>query len=218
MSQSIDFEKARRRMVEHDLAARDITDARVLEAMGRAPRERFVWDVDLRQAYADHPVRIGEDQTISQPYMVALMTQLMALKGEEKVLEIGTGSGYQTAILAELSREVYTVERFQSLSTRAAERLAEFGHGNVRFRVGDGTLGWPDHAPYDGIMVTAGAPSVPDSLKSQLAEGGRLVVPVGGRHGQTLLLIVRRGEGFEQIDGISCVFVKLIGDEGWPRE
>ncbi len=218
MPSNIDFEKARLRMVERDLAGRDVSDPRVLEAMGRVPRERFVWEVDGREAYADHPVRIGEGQTISQPYMVALMTQLLALKGDERVLEIGTGSGYQTAILAQLSREVFTVERHAALSGRAADVLRELGYENVHYLVADGTRGWAEQAPYDGAIVTAGAPSVPESLRKQLADGGRLVVPVGSLHAQTLKVIYRRGDGFETRDSIPCVFVKLIGEEGWAEE
>jgi protein-L-isoaspartate(D-aspartate) O-methyltransferase len=216
-NREIDFEKARERMVGRDLAARDIVDARVLEAFRRVPRERFVWDTDLAQAYADHPLRIGEGQTISQPYMVALMTQWLALEGRERVLEIGTGSGYQTAILAELAREVLTVERFASLSEKAREVLTGLGYANVRFRVGDGTLGWPEEAPFDGIIVTAGAPGVPGPLKKQLADGGRLVVPVGDTHGQDLLVVTRKGGRCETKSVCPCVFVRLVGEEGWPE-
>jgi len=216
--EDIDFAAARRRMVERDLAARDITDRRVLAAMGRVPREKFVWGVDLGQAYADHPLRIAEGQTISQPYIVALMTQLLALTGDERVLEIGTGSGYQTAILAGLAREVLTIERHEALYEGAAARLAGLGFGNVAFRIGDGTLGWPERAPFDGVIVTAGAPRVPERLRGQLADGGRLVVPVGDRHGQRLVVVTRRGEAFEERDSIPCVFVKLVGADGWPEE
>jgi protein-L-isoaspartate(D-aspartate) O-methyltransferase len=212
-----DFDKARGEMVERDLASRDVKDGRVLDAFRRVPRERFVWQAHLQEAYADHPLRIGEGQTISQPYMVALMTQCLKPAEAEKILEIGTGSGYQTAILAELAREVRTVERIESLSASARERLAALGYDNIRFRVGDGTLGWPEEAPFDGIIVTAGAPEVPASLKAQLAEGGRLVIPVGDRHGQDLLVVTRAGDEFETRSGCPCVFVKLIGEEGWPE-
>jgi len=211
-----DFDDAREKMVRRDLAARGITDERVLGAFRRVPRERFVWDVDSSDAYADHPLRIGEGQTISQPYMVALMTETLMLEGTEKVLEIGTGSGYQTAILAELVREVFTVERIAALSEKARSTLADLGYGNVRYRVGDGTLGWREEAPFDRIIVTAGAPSVPESLKGQLAEAGRLVIPVGGGHGQDLLIITREGDDFRTEKGTGCIFVKLIGEEGWP--
>jgi protein-L-isoaspartate(D-aspartate) O-methyltransferase len=202
-------------MVERDLAARDITDRRVLEAMGRIPRERFVWERDLSQAYADRPLRIGEGQTISQPYMVALMTQLLRLEGRERVLEIGTGSGYQTAVLAELAREVYTVERLAALSESAGARLKELGYMNVRFLVGDGTLGWEEHAPYDAVIVTAGAPSVPESLRRELAPGGRLVCPVGSRDSQRLEVVRRTPDGFATEGSIDCIFVRLVGAEGW---
>jgi len=211
-----DFDDEREKMVRRDLAARGITDERVLGAVRRVRRERFVWDVDARDAYADHPLRIGEGQTISQPYMVALMTEVLKLEGPEKVLEIGTGSGYQTAILAELAREVCTVERIEALSERARGTLADLGYENIRYRVGDGTLGWPEEAPFDRIIVTAGAPSVPESLKGQLAEAGRLVIPVGGGHGQDLLIVTREGDEFRTEKGTGCIFVKLIGEEGWP--
>jgi len=212
-----DFDEARAHMVKHDLAARDIADRRVLEAMGRVPRHEFVWDSSKDDAYADRPLRIGEGQTISQPYMVALMTQKMALTGGEKVLEIGTGSGYQTAILASLCVRVYTVERHASLSARASETLSRLGHGNIAYHVGDGTVGWADHAPYDAIMVTAGAPSVPEALSEQLAEGGRLVIPVGGTRGQDLTIVTRRDGELRTERSIGCIFVKLVGEQGWAE-
>jgi protein-L-isoaspartate(D-aspartate) O-methyltransferase len=211
----VDFAALREEMVRKDIAARGVTDARVLEAMRRVPRERFVWEVDRPEACADHPVRIGDGQTISQPYIVALMTQELALKGAESVLEIGTGSGYQTAILAELAREVYTVERFRSLSERAGEVLSGLGYANVRLRVGDGTLGWPEAAPFDRVIVTAGAPRMPEALRDQLADGGRLVVPVGGEGYQNLMLVTRDGDDFAERVVCGCSFVKLVGAEGW---
>jgi protein-L-isoaspartate(D-aspartate) O-methyltransferase len=171
--------------------------------------------VDLDEAYADHPLGIGCGQTISQPYIVALMTEMLGLAGDEQVLEIGTGSGYQTAILAELAAEVFTVERHEELSTRAQRALAAAGYANIRFRVGDGTVGWPEHASYGAILVTAGAPRVPASLKGQLADGGRLVAPVGGRAHQTLVKVTRRGAKFVEERGADCIFVKLIGEEGY---
>jgi protein-L-isoaspartate(D-aspartate) O-methyltransferase len=213
--EDVDFAELRAEMVRKDIAARGITDARVLDAMRRVPRERFVWQVDRAQACADHPIRIGEGQTISQPYIVALMTQELALSGSETVLEIGTGTGYQTAILAGLAREVYTIERFASLSERARELLAELGHANVRHRTGDGTLGWPEEAPFDRIIVTAGAPSVPATLRDQLAPRGRLVIPVGGEGYQDLMLVTREGEAFHERVVCGCSFVKLVGAEGW---
>lgn len=207
----------RRRMVERDLAGRGIKDKRVLEAMGRIPREDYVWDVDREEAYVDHPLRIGSGQTISQPYMVALMTEELALAGDEKVLEIGSGSGYQTAVLAELAAEVHTVERIRELSDYAEGKLRDHGYGNVRTHVADGTLGLPEQAPFDRIMVTAGAPEVPEALKEQLGEGGRLVIPVGPGSGQTLLTITRNGDAFRTKRGIPCIFVKLRGGQGWPE-
>lgn len=215
-SREADFDDEREKMVRRDIAARGITDERVLEAFRRVPRERFVWDVDMANAYADHPLRIGEGQTISQPYMVALMTDALGIEGPEKVLEIGTGSGYQTAILAELASEVCTVERIAALSEKAQATLADRGYANVRYRVGDGTLGWPEEAPFDRVIVTAGAPRVPEPLKLQLADGGRLVIPVGGGHGQDLFIVTREGEDFRTEKGTGCIFVKLIGEEGWP--
>ncbi|MHC4200963.1 MAG: protein-L-isoaspartate(D-aspartate) O-methyltransferase [Planctomycetota bacterium] len=211
-----DLDDKREKMVRRDLAARGITDERALGAFRRVRRERFIWDVDAREAYADHPLRIGDGQTISQPYMVALMTEALMIEGSEKVLEIGTGSGYQTAILAELAREVCTVERIAALSEKARATLADLGYGNIRYRIGDGTLGWPEEAPFDRIIVTAGAPRVPESLKGQLAEAGRLVIPVGGGHGQDLLIVTREGDEFRTEKGTGCIFVKLIGEEGWP--
>ncbi len=214
----LDFDKARAKMVRRDLAGRDIKDPRVLDAFARVGREKFVWDSDLADAYADHPLRIGESQTISQPYMVALMTQELELEGGERVLEIGTGSGYQTAILAELAREVYTIDRFRALSEKAQEELSESGCGNIHYRVGDGTLGWPEEAPFDRIIVTAGAPSVPESLKAQLSRRGRLVIPVGGKQSQDLLIVTRQEGEFPTRSTTGCIFVRLVGAEGWPEE
>ncbi len=230
----IDFDKAREEMVRRHLASRDITDERVLDAFRKVPRERFVWQVDAAQAYADHPLHIAEGQTISQPYMVAIMTQALALKGDEKVLEIGTGSGYQTAILAELAGrlgEVFTIERHASLSESARELLAGLGYENIRYRVADGTLGWPEEAPFDRIIVTAGSPRVPEPLKAQLApprgvapggeaediDGGLLAIPVGREGYQDLTLVTRHGDGFRERSAGGCSFVKLIGAEGWPE-
>ena len=206
----------RRRMVEKDLAGRGIKDERVLGAMRRVPREKFVWDVDCENAYADHPLRIGSGQTISQPYMVALMTEELGLTGAEKILEVGTGSGYQAAVLAELGSEVHTIERHGELSEFAREHLDELGYDNIRFHVGDGTLGLAAEAPFDRIIVTAGAPEVPEHLKEQLSpEGGRLVIPVGTASGQTLLTVTRKGDAFRTKTGIPCIFVKLVGEQGW---
>jgi protein-L-isoaspartate(D-aspartate) O-methyltransferase len=210
------FAQEREFMVTAQLACRDITDQKVLEVMGRVPREKFVPAELLDEAYADHPLSIGYGQTISQPYMVALMTQSLGLTGQEKVLEVGTGSGYQTAILAEVARVIYTVERVKELTERAKITLSELGYKNIRFLVGDGTLGWKEEAPFDRIMVTAGAPKVPPCLFAQLAEGGKMVVPVGAEFGQDLLIVEKReGKAKEKIV-CRCVFVKLLGEEGWP--
>ncbi|HUW61836.1 MAG TPA: protein-L-isoaspartate(D-aspartate) O-methyltransferase [Candidatus Bathyarchaeia archaeon] len=213
-----DFTDARNQMVDAQLAARGINDPRVLAAMRRVPRHLFVSD-DLRPyAYEDHPLAIGHGQTISQPYMVGIMTQVLGPGEGDRVLEIGTGSGYQSAVLAELSGEVVTVERNAMLAGRAAERLAELGYSNVRVIVGDGSEGWPDLGPYDRVMVTAGSPKVPEPLKAQLKEGGRLVCPVGSRELQTLWIVTRRGGAYELGSSINCVFVPLVGREGWAEK
>ena len=202
-------------MVRRDIAGRGIRDPRVLAAMEKIPRERFVGAAGRELAYADHPLGIGCGQTISQPYIVALMTEMLELCGGERVLEVGTGSGYQAAVLAELAAEVLSVERHAGLSESAGRLLAELGYRNVRLRVGDGTLGWPEQAPFEAIIVTAAAPAVPPSLKGQLADGGRLVIPVGGGFGQQLLGVRRQGDGFRETPGIPCVFVPLVGEEGY---
>jgi len=206
---------ARRRMVEEQLAARGIRDQRLLMAMQEVPRHLFVDEALRSQAYNDHPLGIGEGQTISQPYMVALMTDALGLAGGEKVLEIGTGSGYQTAILAKLCDWVYSVERLLALSRQAQRVLEQVGIFNVNLIVGDGTKGHAPEAPYDAIMVTAGAPQVPHPLLEQLKEGGRLVVPVGDRNMQTLMRLTRRGGEFISEDLGGCRFVNLIGEHGW---
>ena len=211
-----DFTKEREFMVTAQLASRNISDQRVLEVMGRVPREKFVLADSLGEAYADHPLSIGHGQTISQPYMVGLMTQSLGLMGEEKVLEVGTGSGYQTAILAELSRMVYTIERIGELTEGARAALSELGYKNIRFLVGDGTLGWEEKAPFDRIMVTAGAPKAPPSLLSQLADEGKMVTPVGGEFGQDLLVVEKSKGKVKEKVVCRCVFVKLLGEEGWP--
>lgn len=205
-------------MVEHQLRERGIRDPRVLDAMERIPRERFVPPELERVAYRDRALSIGLGQTISQPYMVAGMTEALHLTGSERVLEIGTGSGYQTAILAALARHVYTVERVAELSERARGILAALGLENISFRIGDGSLGWPEEAPFDAILVTAGAPEPPPSLLAQLEKhGGRLVIPVGGQGLQELLRIEPNGAGFTRTRLMGCRFVPLIGKEGWPE-
>lgn len=205
-------------MVREQLRARDITDERVLKILQRVPRHLFVPPSEAHRAYEDHPLSIGQGQTISQPYMVALMTQCLALGGWESVLEIGTGSGYQTAILSELAQAVFTVERFTELSEQSRKVLTALGYANVNFRVGDGSQGWPEHAPYDRIVVTAGAPQVPEALRMELADGGILVIPVGPEEGQNLLVIRRNHQEFEKKTVCACVFVKLVGQQGWPDD
>jgi protein-L-isoaspartate(D-aspartate) O-methyltransferase len=212
-----DYQKLRLTMVEEQLSRRGISDPRVLEAMSKVPRHLFVPEDYQGSAYEDRPLPIGEGQTISQPYMVAIMTQSLELKEREKVLEVGTGSGYQAAILAELARTVYTVERIPSLTQRARKVLADLGYENIFFRTADGSKGWPEEAPFDGIIVTAGAPDIPQSFKDQLAEGGRLVIPTGPRYTQTLFKLTREGTRFVEEDVTGCVFVPLVGDHGWKE-
>jgi len=209
------YETARARMVEEQLVQRGVTDERVLAAMRRVPRHLFV-EVPLRdRAHGDHPLPIGEEQTISQPYIVGFMTQLLELRGQEKVLEVGTGSGYQTAVLAELARRICTIERLPRLAERARALLEQLGHDNVWVRVGSGTLGWPDQAPFDRILVTAGGPSIPPPLFQQLGEGGRMVVPVGDVANQTLTVVEKvHGEMKTRLCG-DCKFVKLVGKYAW---
>jgi len=212
----VEFAIARERMVADQLRARGITDPRVLTAMGRGPRHRFVEEALAARAYGDYPLPIGEKQTISQPYMVALMTQALELVGGERVLEVGTGSGYQTAILAELATKVYSVERIRSLADRARAILEELGYYNVLIRVGDGTLGWREEAPFDAVLVTAAAPEVPAPLVEQLKAGGRLVIPVGGSTAQVLKCLVKEPDGLvRESELVGCVFVKLVGEQGW---
>lgn len=204
-------------MVDRQLRSRGIKDERVLAAMVKVPRHRFISDAHGESAYGDHPVPIGAGQTISQPYMVAIMTQCLALKGDEKVLEIGTGSGYQAAVLAECAREVWSVERIPSLADAARAALDELGYSNVHVVIGDGTLGWPEQAPYDAILVTAGAPRIAPSWVEQVAPGGRIAVPIGDRFAQTLVSCIKYGDRIEQHDICSCVFVPLIGEQGWEE-
>jgi len=204
-------------MVQEQLRPRGIRDERVLEAMEYVERHRFVEDTLKNSAYDDCALPIGEGQTISQPYMVALMTELLALKGDEKVLEIGTGSGYQTAVLSILAAEVYSVERIEPLASRANEILEELGCTNVHIVVSDGTLGLPGHSPFDGIIVTAGAPEIPQGYIQQLNMNGRLVIPVGNMYSQVLYKIIKTPEGTEKSVSTTCVFVPLVGKDGWPE-
>jgi protein-L-isoaspartate(D-aspartate) O-methyltransferase len=218
MEGSDDFAAARQRMVDEQLRSRDITDVRVLAAMLAVPRHLFV-PPDMRSfAYSDGPLPIGQGQTISQPYIVALMTQLLELEGYETVLEVGTGSGYQAAVLSHLAQHVHTIERSAELSELAREVLDRLGIENVSVRRGDGSGGLPEFAPYHGVIVTAAAPRVPPPLLDQLEDDGRLVVPVGSRDGQVLECWSRDGEDFHVERIAPVAFVPLIGDHGWPEE
>lgn len=207
--------QAQANMVERQLRGRGIRDERVLTAMGRIPRHLFLPEPLREWAYADRAVAIGEKQTISQPYMVALMTELLLLRPADRVLEIGTGSGYQTAVLAELAADVVTIERHAVLAARAQSLLHQLGYANVSVIVGDGTQGHIERAPYDAILVTAAGPQIPPTLEAQLAIGGRLVCPVGPREVQELVRVTRTPDGMHRERGIQCSFVPLIGEEGW---
>jgi protein-L-isoaspartate(D-aspartate) O-methyltransferase len=214
----IDFPKARLKMVEEQIVSRGIKDAKLIAAVKKIPRHLFVEEALQNQAYSDHPLPIGEKQTISQPYMVALITEALLLSGKEKVLEIGTGSGYQTAILAELSEKVFSIERIRSLAIRARKLLYELGYFNVEIKIFDGTFGWMEESPFDAIIVTAGSPDIPQPLIDQLAMGGRLVIPVGDAFVQDLFRVTKAEEGIKKEDLGGCRFVKLIGKYGWETE
>jgi protein-L-isoaspartate(D-aspartate) O-methyltransferase len=209
------YARERDRMVDEQLGARGITHARVQAALRRVPRHRFVQEALRDRAYGDHPLPIGEEQTISQPFIVGLMTSLLELSGREKVLEVGTGSGYQTAVLAELARRVCSIERLPRLAERARATLEALGYDNVWVRVGNGALGWPDEAPFDRIIVTAGGPSVPPPLVQQLAEGGRMVLPVGPADNQVLTIVENIGGEIRTSAHGECKFVKLVGKYAW---
>lgn len=214
------YKKQRTRMVESQIRARSISDERVLKVMETVPRHLFVDEGLMDQAYSDNPLPIGEKQTISQPYIVALMTQALELKGLERVLEIGTGSGYQTAILAKLADRVFSIERVAVLAARARKILDRLNCYNVAIRVGDGSYGWKEEAPFDAIITTAAAPQIPQHLVEQLAPGGRLVVPVGNRDVQTLYKLTRSVDNpaeFKKEDLGGCRFVSLIGESGWKE-
>jgi protein-L-isoaspartate(D-aspartate) O-methyltransferase len=212
--QSDSAKQLRARMVEEQLRARGVGDERVLAAMGKVPREAFVSADDAKNAYGDFPLPIGEGQTISQPYIVASMVEALEVRFEDRVLEVGTGTGYQAAILGELAQEVWTVERHAELADRAREILQRLGYANIHVVTGDGSLGLAEHAPYDKILVAAAAPRVPETLVAQLADGGRLVVPVGSRAEQQVL-VVRKGEETVVTPREGCRFVPLVGEQGW---
>lgn len=217
-AKAADLEALREAMVRDQIRARGIVSPRLLEAMLAVPRHEFVPEGYAELAYGDQPLPIGEGQTISQPFMVAAMLEALELTGGERVLEIGTGSGYQAALLARLAREVYTIETIAALAEAALERLERLGFSNVAVRVGDGTLGWPEKAPFDGIVVSAAAPRIPPPLLEQLAEGGRLVIPVGDERQQELWQVRRRGDQFPSQTLHYCRFVPLVGRYGWrPR-
>jgi len=210
------YDALRKRMVEAQLIARGISDERVLAAMLKVPRHLFVEEALRDRAYGDYALPIGEGQTISQPYMVAIMSELLELKGEEKVLEIGTGSGYQGAVLAELCRKVCTIERIGALAMRARKVLDLLGYSNVAVRNFDGTYGWRDEAPFDGIIVTAASPDIPQPLFEQLKEGGRMLIPVGDRMMQTLTVVTKKPGGKMELKGsVQCMFVPLLGAYGF---
>jgi len=213
----MDFEVLRERMVDEQLIPRGIRNARVLDAFRKVPRHIFVPDELSDSAYADYPLPIGKGQTISQPYMIALMTESLNLVPGEKVLEVGTGSGYQLAILLEILGQAYSVEKVQSLAEEASGTLKKAGYDNFSINVGDGTLGWEDEAPFDAILVTAAAPKAPDSLLGQLKYGGRMAIPVGGRFSQVLTLFRKEKTGLSVNEICGCVFVPLIGREGWEE-
>jgi protein-L-isoaspartate(D-aspartate) O-methyltransferase len=212
-----DFESERTRMIEEQLRGRGISDARVLQAFARVPRHTFVPEIVRSESYTDRALSIHCGQSISQPYMVATMLQVLHLRGHEKVLEVGTGTGYQTAILAELAAQIYTQERHRELLVGAKRRLDELGYSNVQFVLGDGALGMPSVAPFDAIVVAAAAPNPPEALVAQLADGGKLVVPVGSPTEQRLVAIIRHGEHTERREFGSCVFVPLVSPVAFPE-
>jgi protein-L-isoaspartate(D-aspartate) O-methyltransferase len=215
--EAIKYERQREEMVRHQLKSRGIKDPNVLQALGAVPRHLFVSEALREQAYGDYPLPIGEQQTISQPYIVAEMTQALELCKDDRVLEIGTGSGYQAAVLAEIVFRVYTIERIRALYIQARNLLDKLHYHNIVMRCSDGTAGWQDESPFDAIIVTAGAPKVPAKLLDQLVEGGRMIVPVGNQHSQDLIKIIKDKDGIHQSNLGGCRFVKLIGAQGWKE-
>jgi protein-L-isoaspartate(D-aspartate) O-methyltransferase len=212
------YQKQRLKMADSQIRARGIRDGRLLKAMETIPRHLFIDEALRDQAYSDNPLPIDERQTISQPYIVALMTEALELTGKEKVLELGTGSGYQTALLAELAERVFSIERIAALAARARKILDSLNYYNVAIRIGDGTYGWKEESPFDAIIVTAGAPDIPKILIEQLVVGGRMVIPVGGRHSQILMKVTRLSEDIGDLKKVNlggCRFVDLIGEYGW---
>lgn len=212
-----DFHIARKKMIEKEVVANGIRDPRVIDVMSRIPRHEFVDPGMAAQAYLDSPLHIGLKQTISQPFIVALMTESLGLKGTEKILEIGTGSGYQTAILAELGRRIFSIERVTTLSNRARKVLYRMAYNNVTLRIGDGSLGWPEEVPFDAIIVTASAPEIPKAYLDQLAENGVLVIPCGTETNQSLIRVRKQAGKFLEEKLTECRFVKLYGQYGWQE-
>lgn len=215
---SIIFERMREKMVSKQIASRGITDLNVLEAMSKVPRHLFVSEALMDQAYGDFPLPIGEQQTISQPYIVAEMTQALQLRKEDRVLEIGTGSGYQAAIIAEIVFRVYTIERIRSLFIKTRKLFDELHYHNIVTKYSDGTSGWEDESPFDAIIVTAGAPAIPETLVNQLAVGGRMVIPVGTQYSQELIKLIRDEKDVHKTYLGGCRFVKLVGEHGWRNQ
>ncbi|MDY6792257.1 MAG: protein-L-isoaspartate(D-aspartate) O-methyltransferase [Thermodesulfobacteriota bacterium] len=215
---SIKHKRQRKEMVKRQIVARGITDEKVITAMSNVPRHLFVSEALTDQAYGDFPLPIGEQQTISQPYIVAEMTQALQLGKEDRVLEIGTGSGYQAAIIAQIAYRVYTIERIHSLLLKARSLFDKLLYHNIITRYSDGTSGWADESPFDAIIITAGAPSIPQTLVNQLAVGGRMVIPVGDRYSQELIKLHREKNGIHKTNLGGCRFVKLIGEHGWREK
>ena len=209
------LEVKKKSMIDSQLKSRGISSFEVLRAMSVVPREKFVSSEFIEAAYNDGPLSIGSGQTISQPYMVAMMTEALMLSNNGKVLEIGTGSGYQSAVLREITTEVYSIERISSLVEKARKVLFSLGYSDLVIRVGDGTLGWPEESPFDAIIVTSGSPKVPETLLSQLKDGGRMVIPVGSISHQRIIRITKKEGNFNKEELLSCVFVPLIGEHGW---
>ena len=216
-SDSLKYRRQREAMVAKQIVARGISDPAVLAAMKKVRRHLFVSEALMDQAYGDYPLPIGENQTISQPYIVAEMTQALQLGKDDRVLEIGTGSGYQAAVIAEIAFRVYTIERIHALFVKTRGLFDQLKYHNIVTRYSDGTTGWSDQSPFDAIIVTAGAPQIPPVLVQQLAEGGRLIIPVGDQHVQELVKVYRDKDGLHQTTLGGCRFVKLIGEHGWPE-
>ena len=213
----MDILEVKKTMVDSQLKSRGISSLEVLRAMSVVPREKFVSSEFIEAAYNDGPLSIGSGQTISQPYMVAMMTEALMLKKNDKVLEIGTGSGYQAAVLQEIASHIYSVERISSLAENAKTLLGSLGYSDIKIKVEDGTLGWPEEAPFDAIIVTSGSPNVPETLMSQLSDGGRMIIPVGSRNHQRIIRIIRSGDNYSKEEMLSCIFVPLIGKYGWDN-